>query len=83
MFHSAWRRESGACYGRWNSSRPSSAIAACLYPERVFLPQIYDLLDDTGRLQDTELLGRLKTQASGFTDFVERLKNVKLRGTRA
>ena len=26
-----------------------------------------------------ELLERLKAQANGFTDFVERLKNVKLR----
>jgi len=35
---------------------------AYLYPERVFLPQIYDLLDDAGRLKDAELSGRLKAQ---------------------
>ena len=29
-----------------------------------------------------EWLGRLKARANGFTDFVKRLKNVKLRGTR-
>jgi hypothetical protein len=28
------------------------------------------------------LTGRLKAQANGFTDFVERLKNVKLRGAK-
>jgi hypothetical protein len=55
---------------------------AYLYPERVFLPHINSLLDDSSRLKDAELLGRLQAQANGFTDFVERLKNVKLRGAR-
>jgi hypothetical protein len=52
---------------------------ALLYPERVFLPQVGDLLDDSGRLTDADILKRLKSQAEGFIDFVERLKGVKLR----
>ena len=77
----------GVAAGIWGALRPVEQLQAIfgyrnayLYPERVFLPQINNLLDASGRLKDAELLGRLKAQASGFTDFVERLKNVKLRG---
>ena len=73
--------------GTWGALRPVEQLQqifgyrnAYLYPERVFLPQINNLLDASGRLKDAELSGRLKAQANGFTDFVERLKNVKLRG---
>ena len=38
------------------------------------------LLDALGRLQDGELLGRLKKQAEGFVAFVERVQGVKLCG---
>ena len=79
----------GGMPGIWGALRPVEQLQAIfayrnahLYPERVFPPQINNLLDASGRLKDAELLGRLKTQASGFTDFVERLKNVKLRGAR-
>jgi chromate reductase, NAD(P)H dehydrogenase (quinone) len=80
----------GLAAGIWGALRPVEQLQAIfgyrnayLYPERVFLPEIYDLLADSGRLKDAELLGRLKKQVNGFTDFVERLKNVKLRGTRS
>ena len=79
----------GVAAGNWGALRPVEQLQAIfgyrnayLYPERVFLPQIYDLLDDSDRLKDAELLERLKAQVNGFTDFVERLKNVKLRGAR-
>jgi NAD(P)H-dependent FMN reductase len=80
----------GVAAAIWGALRPVEQLQAIfgyrnayLYPERVFLPQIYNLLDDSGRLKDAELLGRLKAQANGFTDFVERLKNVKLRGAKS
>lgn len=80
----------GVAAGIWGALRPVEQLQqifsyrnAYLYPERVFLPQINNLLDASGRLKDAELSGRLKAQAHGFTDFVERLKNVKLRGTKA
>ena len=80
----------GVAAGMWGALRPVEQLQAIfgyrnayLYPERVFLPQIYDLLDDSGQLKDDELLERLKTQAGGFVDFVERLKNVKLRSAKA
>jgi len=79
----------GLAAGIWGALRPVEQLQAIfgyrnayLYPERVFLPQINNLLDASGRLKDAELSGSLKAQANGFTDFVERLKNVKLRGTR-
>jgi len=79
----------GLAAGIWGALRPVEQLQtifgyrnAYLYPERVFLPQINNLLDASGRLKDAELSGSLKAQANGFTDFVERLKNVKLRGTR-
>jgi NAD(P)H-dependent FMN reductase len=80
----------GLAAGTWGALRPVEQLQqifgyrnAYLYPERVFLPQINNLLDASGRLKDAELLARLKAQADGFTDFVERLKNVKLRGTKS
>jgi NAD(P)H-dependent FMN reductase len=79
----------GLAAGTWGALRPVEQLQqifgyrnAYLYPERVFLPQINNLLDDSGRLKNAELLGRLKAQAHGFTDFIERLKNVKLRRTK-
>jgi NAD(P)H-dependent FMN reductase len=78
----------GLSAGMWGALRPIEQLQAIfgyrnayLYPERVFMPGIGELLDADGRLQDTELLGRLAKQAEGFVAFVERLKDVKLRGT--
>jgi len=80
----------GLAAGIWGALRPVEQLQAIfvyrnahIYPERVFLPQINNLLNDAGRLKDAELSGRLQAQANGFTDFVERLKNVKLHGTKA
>ena len=78
----------GVAAGLWGALRPVEQLQAIfgyrnayLFPERVFLPQINNLLDASGRLNDAELLGRLKKQAEGFVAFVERLRNVKLRET--
>jgi NAD(P)H-dependent FMN reductase len=73
--------------GIWGALRPVEQLQAIfcyrnayLFPERVFLPRINDLLDDAGYLKDPELLQRLKSQAEGFVDFVERLQKIRLRG---
>src|SRR5262245_49520830 len=72
--------------GMWGALRPVEQLQAifgyrnaCNYPERVFLPNINDLLNAEGRLTDPEILDRLRQQAAGFIEFVERLKGVKLR----
>jgi chromate reductase, NAD(P)H dehydrogenase (quinone) len=79
----------GVAAGIWGALRPVEQLQAIfgyrnafLFPERVFLPQINNLLDDAGLLKDPELLQRLKSQAEGFVDFVERLRSIKLRPTR-
>lgn len=73
--------------GIWGALRPVEQLQAIfgyrnafLFPERVFLPRITELLDDADRLKDPELLQRLKSQAEGFVDFVERLQKISLRG---
>ena len=77
----------GVAAGIWGALRPVEQLQAIfgyrnayIYPERVFMPGIGRLLDANGRLQDAEILKRLKSQAEGFVGFVERLQNVKLRG---
>ena len=78
----------GLSAGVWGALRPVEQLQAIfiyrnahLFPLRVFLPGIHDLLDDEGRLRDQELLARLRKQVEGFVEFVERLRAVKLRGT--
>jgi chromate reductase, NAD(P)H dehydrogenase (quinone) len=68
----------GIAAGIWGALRPVEQLQhifgyrnAYIFPERVFLPQINNLLDANGRLNDPELLGRLKTQAEGFIEFVK------------
>ncbi|MBI3879448.1 MAG: NAD(P)H-dependent oxidoreductase [Verrucomicrobia bacterium] len=77
----------GVAAGVWGALRPVEQLQmifgyrnALIYPERVFIPGVGDQLDDAGRLKDAELVGRLRKQATGFVDFVEKLKGVKLRG---
>jgi NAD(P)H-dependent FMN reductase len=76
----------GVAAGTWGALRPVEQLQtifgyrnAYLYPERVFLPGIRDLLNDQGRLTDPELVDRLKSQAEGFVAFVEKLRGVELR----
>jgi len=76
----------GLSAGTWGALRPIEQLQAIfgyrnayIFPERVFLPGIRELLDESGRLKDPELLERLRTQAEGFVDFVERLRGIKLR----
>ena len=80
----------GLAAGVWGALRPVEQLQAIfgyrnahIYPVRVFLQQINSLLDDTGKLRDAELVARLKSQAEGFTGFVEKLRDVKLRGAKA
>lgn len=79
----------GIAAGIWGALRPIEQLQgvfgyrnAFIYPERVFLAQIHSLLDENGRLNNPELLERLRKQAAGFVDFVEKLKQIKLRETK-
>lgn len=72
--------------GMWGALRPVEQLQmifgyrnAFLFPDRVFMPKINELLGPDGRLKDPELLARLHAQAAGFIAFVEKLKNLKLK----
>jgi chromate reductase, NAD(P)H dehydrogenase (quinone) len=76
----------GVAKGMWGALRPVEQLQAIfgyrngyIYPERVFMPGIDKLLDDAGRLKDAGLIDRLRKQAGGYVDFVEKIKSVKLR----
>lgn len=78
----------GLAAGQWGALRPVEQLQsifgyrnAFVYPERVFLPDIGDLLGEDGRLKDADLVKRLRAQAIGYVEFVEKLKGVKLRQT--
>lgn len=77
----------GLAAGIWGALRPVEQLQAIfgyrnahIFPERVFMPTVNNVLDANGRIKDAELLGRLQKQAAGFVDFVEKLQGVKLRG---
>jgi NAD(P)H-dependent FMN reductase len=72
--------------GVWGALRPVEQLQAIfgyrnafIYPERVFLPRVNNLIDSDGRITDADVVERLREQAIGFIDFVERLKGVNLR----
>ena len=78
----------GLAAGVWGALRPVEQLQAIfgyrnafIYPDRVFMPHIHTLLDENGRLKNQELLERLRKQASGFVDFVEKLRQINLRET--
>jgi NAD(P)H-dependent FMN reductase len=68
----------GLSAGIWGALRPIEQLQhifgyrnAYIFPERVFIPQVNNVLDAQGRLTNPELLGRLKAQAEGFIGFVK------------
>jgi chromate reductase len=78
----------GLAAGIWGALRPVEQLQAIfcyrnayVYPERVFLPKINELLNAEGRLTDPEIIERLRAQAKGFIEFVERMKGVNLRSS--
>ena len=71
----------GEAAGMWGALRPVEQLQmifgyrdAFLYPERVFMPRINDLLDDKGRIKDAELVDRLCEQQKGFIEFVRKVR---------
>ncbi|MEZ5404588.1 MAG: NAD(P)H-dependent oxidoreductase [Verrucomicrobiia bacterium] len=71
----------GLAAGMWGALRPVEQLElifgyrnALIYPDRVFMPRINDLLDAKGKFKDEEMPNRLRTQARGFIEFVRKLK---------
>lgn len=78
----------GVAAGMWGALRPIEQLqqiftyrSGFLYSERVFLPKINDLLDETGAFKDPDVVERLRGQAIGFIEFVEKLRGKKLRSS--
>ena len=71
----------GVAAGMWGALRPVEQLQtifgyrnAFIFPERVFLPKVFELLDANGRIKDAELVERLRAQQQGFAEFVRKLK---------
>jgi NAD(P)H-dependent FMN reductase len=76
----------GLAAGLWGALRPVEQLQAIfgyrnafVYPERVFMPHIHKLLDESGGFTKPDLAERLQAQAAGFVDFVEKLRGKQLR----
>jgi NAD(P)H-dependent FMN reductase len=66
----------GVAAGQWGALRPVEQLQASfgyrnahIFPERVFLPGVNGLLDERGKLNDDDIVGRLRKQAAGFVEF--------------
>ncbi len=77
----------GLSAGIWGALRPIEQLQAIfgyrnafIYPVRVFMPGINALLNEAGRVEDPDIVERLKAQVDGFVSFVEALRKTKLRG---
>ena len=69
----------GLAAGVWGALRPVEQLQqifgyrnAYLYPERVFIPQVHQVLDAAGQFTDPGPAKRLRQQAEGFVTFVNR-----------
>ena len=76
----------GVAAGLWGALRPVEQLQAIfgyrnayVYPERVFMPGIGKLLDESGRFTSPDIEKRLTKQATGFVEFVESLRHKKLK----
>ncbi len=73
----------GLAAGLWGAMRPTEQLQqifayrhGLVFPERVFLPGVNNLLDSTGRLQPV-IERNLLQQATKFARFVEKLREKK------
>jgi chromate reductase len=76
----------GVAAGIWGALRPIEQLQAIfgyrnafVYPDRVFISHVHSHFDADGRFTNKDHLDRLRTQAEGFVDFVERLQKIELR----
>ena len=69
----------GTAAGMWGALRPVEQLQAVfgyrnahIFPGRVFVPGVFKLIGDDGKINDEDLVARLTKQANGFTEFVSR-----------
>jgi NAD(P)H-dependent FMN reductase len=71
----------GLAAGIWGALRPVEQLQAIfgyrnafVFPERVFLPGINKLLNESGQFTNPDIEKRLNNQATGFVEFVKKLR---------
>lgn len=71
----------GESAGAWGGLRAVEQLQmvfgyrnAHAFPDRVFIPQVHQKLDDHGAFADADLRQRLERQVRGFVEFVGKLK---------
>lgn len=71
----------GLAAGIWGAMRPVEQLQqifgyrnAHIFPERVFVPGVFNAIGKDGRLNDEKIAGRLRKQAEGYLGFVKALK---------
>jgi len=76
----------GLSMGIWGALRPVEQLQAIfgyrnayIFPDRVFMPGIGKLMNETGTFAAPDMEKRLSKQAEGFVSFVESLRGKKLR----
>lgn len=76
----------GLAAGIWGALRPVEQLQAIfgyrnayIFPERVFMPGITKLLDETGKFTSPDMEKRLEKQAAAYVEFVEKMRGKKLR----
>jgi NAD(P)H-dependent FMN reductase len=74
----------GVAAGMWGALRPVEQLQAIfgyrnayICPTRVFLPNVFDLLSDEGKLTDDSLVERLRSQAAAFAKFAGQLRAIR------
>ncbi|MDF9827749.1 chromate reductase [Ereboglobus sp. PH5-10] len=70
----------GISAGMWGALRAVEQLEpifgyrdAHIFPARVFIPGIFNELNESGKIKSAELVQRLEKQAGGFVDFVKRI----------
>jgi chromate reductase, NAD(P)H dehydrogenase (quinone) len=76
----------GLSAGIWGALRPIEQLQAIfiyrnahVFAQRVFMPGIGALLNEAGQFTSEEVATRLVNQATGFLQFVEKLRGKKMR----
>ncbi|GAB4245573.1 MAG: NADPH-dependent FMN reductase [Candidatus Methylacidiphilales bacterium] len=71
----------GLAAGQWGGLRAVEQLQqifgyrnAFIYPRRVFIPQVYRAINDSGHLTDPEVERHLRAQTDGFLGFVQALR---------
>jgi NAD(P)H-dependent FMN reductase len=72
----------GEAAGQWGALRAVEQLQqvfgyrnAFIFPERVFIPRVYEKFDASGKFNDPEIHQKLEEQVTRFIDFASRLQH--------